>query len=131
MNERKPRILLIEDDGEMRQLLASVLRAESYEVVEVGNGTEGVVSIYDAAREGGGYPQPIDLIVSDIRLPGWTGLELLEMTRRRRMTVPVLLMTAFGAPETHAEASRLGAKAVLDKPFSLENFRATVAALLS
>jgi DNA-binding response OmpR family regulator len=130
MNQRKPRVLLVEDDDEMRRLLASVLRAQDYEVVEVGNGTEGVVSIYDAGREGGGHSEPLDLIVSDIRLPGWTGLELLEVTHRRRMAVPVLLITAFGAPETHAEAARLGAKGVLDKPFTLDDFRATVAALL-
>jgi DNA-binding NtrC family response regulator len=74
--------------------------------------------------------RPLDLIVSDVRMPGWTGLDLLDVVRRARMGTPVLLITAFGAPETHQEAARLGAGAVLNKPFDLDEFRATVAALV-
>ena len=122
----KVRILLVEDDPELRRLLASSLHADGYEVVEAGTGTEGVVSVYDMWRSGA-CGRPIDLIVSDIRMPGWSGLELLDVVRRRRLATPVMLMTAFGAPETHAEAVRLGAAAVLDKPFPLEDFRARVA----
>jgi CheY-like chemotaxis protein len=124
------RVLLVEDDDEMRRLLRSVLQADGYEVVEATTGTDGVIIIYDSWGGARGGGQPLDLIVSDIRMPGWTGLELLDMVRRTHLGVPVMLITAFGAPETHEEAKRLGARAVLDKPFDLADFRATVAALL-
>lgn len=123
------RILVVEDDAEMRSLLVSLLRADGYEVVEAGTGTEGVVSIHDSSRLGDST-QNFDLIVSDVRLPGWTGLELLDMVRRRRLKTPVLLITGFGAEEVHVEAARLGVAAIMDKPFRLEDFRATVAALV-
>ena len=128
--KKKACVLLVEDDDEMRGLLASVLRADGYETVEAASGREGVNYVYDSWGVGGRHARPLDLIVSDIRMPGWTGLDLLDVVRRARMTTPVLLITAFGARETHQEAARLGAGAVLDKPFDLDEFRATVAALV-
>jgi len=122
-------VLIVEDDDEMRRLLASVLRADGYEIVEAASGREGVNYIYDSWGMGGRPARPLDLIVSDVRMPGWTGLDLLDVVRRARMGTPVLLITAFGAPETHQEAARLGAGAVLDKPFDLDEFRAAVAEL--
>ena len=128
--ERKARILLVEDDDEMRGLLTSILRADGYEVVAAATGTEGVSCIYDAWGVGGRSARPLDLIVSDVRMPGWGGLDLLDVVRRVKMDTPVLPITAFGAPETHQQAARLGAGAVLDKPFALDDFRTTVALML-
>jgi DNA-binding response OmpR family regulator len=128
--ERKARVLLVEDDDEMRCLLRSILRADGYDVVEAATGREGVSYIYDAWGVGGRSARPLDLIVSDVRMPGWGGLDLLDVVRRAKMDTPVLLITAFGAPETHQEAARLGAGAVLDKPFALDEFRSTVALML-
>jgi CheY-like chemotaxis protein len=112
------RVLLAEDDEEMRSMLAEALRREGYAVVEARNGDEllarvrsSVLSTDDGA--------PVDLVVSDIRMPGCSGLEVLEKLRDEDWAVPVILITAFGDEETHRKARSLGATLVLDKPFDV------------
>ncbi len=114
-----PRILLAEDDGDMRQLLAKTLRADGLTVIEVGSGTELLDRLASMLLHG---KEGFDLIVSDVRMPGKSGLEVLGGLRRSDWSVPVVLITAFGDDELHAEASRLGAT-LLDKPFELERLR--------
>jgi DNA-binding NtrC family response regulator len=64
---------------------------------------------------------PFDLIISDVRMPGYGGLDLLASLRHANSRVPVILITAFGSASTHAAAKRLGAFATLDKPFDLDD----------
>jgi DNA-binding response OmpR family regulator len=125
---RPPCILLAEDDAEMRRLLGSTLRKDGYLVIEVRNGGE----LLDYIAEAELHPptQAPDLLVSDIRMPGWNGLDVLATVRLTDWAMPIILITAFGDEETHAEARRLGARAVLDKPFDLKELRALVAELL-
>lgn len=120
---RGKQVLLVEDDSELRRLIASVLRRDGYEVVEARDGVEGFGAIeplvfWDATAHGP------DLIISDVRMPGWSGIDILRIARACKLAAPVILITAFGAPETHAEAHRLGAAAVFDKPFDLDDLRA-------
>lgn len=114
----RSRVLLVEDDDEMRSLLSAVLGAEGYQVHEARDGRE-----FDAylARALLGRELVPDLIVSDIRMPGYTGLEVVESLRRFDWSIPVVMVTAFGTGETHAEARRLGVAATLDKPFDLDD----------
>lgn len=117
----RPRILLAEDDGDMRALLASFLRQAGYDVVECRDGIELLDKI-----EGYGPPDEqtdFDLIISDICMPGVTGLSLLEGLRQWEELRPLkmILITAFGDEQTRERARRLGAVAVLDKPFDLED----------
>jgi DNA-binding response OmpR family regulator len=122
------RVLLAEDDEQMRRLLASALRRDGYEVVEASDGIECMKHMAPPSEEGA---SPVaDLIISDIRMPGRSGLEILRLTRARNLDVPVILITAFGAAETHAEGQRLGAAAVFDKPFDLDDLRAMVLELV-
>jgi DNA-binding response OmpR family regulator len=123
--EQRPVVLLADDDPEVRSLLASELRAEGLAVVEVEDG-RALVNAVDELREGHG-PR---LIVADHRMPGWTGLQVLAGLRAAHIDVPLVLMTAFGDDWTHAEATRLGAAAVFDKPFPTARLRACVCALL-
>jgi len=116
----RPRILLVEDDFEMRRLLAEVLRKEGYDVTEAVNGVEGVDRVLQSWRCGGPL-EPFDLLISDLRMPGWTGLEILEIVAASGLATPVILITAFGTAETHVEARRLGVIAVFDKPFELSS----------
>ncbi len=75
---------------------------------------------------------PVDVVVSDIRMPGASGLDLLAGLRRDDWTTPVVLITAFGDPGgRHAEAYRLGADAVLDKPLDVDDLRLVVQTLVS
>lgn len=118
-------VLLAEDDPDMRQLLGDTLRDDGYLVREAADGVELVDFL--ARKTTGGQGELPDLVVSDIRMPGHTGMEVLTSLRQEFWALPVILITAFGDPETHNEARRLGAAAVLDKPFSIRDFRHTVA----
>ena len=103
--------------------MAWALRQDGYEVREVRDGAEALV-VLGTVDESGKAGAP-DLIVSDVRMPGLGGMEMLERLRRGSERIPVILVTAFGDWETHARAARLSAK-VLDKPFELEDLRKMV-----
>ena len=70
-----------------------------------------------------------DAIVSDVRMPGHSGLEMLAALRRAGWTTPVVLITAFGDRWVHDQARQLGAAAVLDKPFDIDALRAVLLSL--
>ncbi len=117
-------ILVADDDAAMRSLVADALRSDGHLIVEVATGA-GLLDALTSVILDGAAPR-FDLIVSDIRMPLITGLEVLEGLRALGAPVDCILMTAFGDERTHGEAAELGAIAVLDKPFSLDRLRAIV-----
>jgi DNA-binding NtrC family response regulator len=119
--QRSARVLLAEDDREMRTLLARILRRANIELVEATNGEDALARIYEADHAA--RPHPFDLVIADIRMPGCSGLDLLARLRERDWKTPVILITGFGNPETHAEAKRLGAYAIFDKPFDFDDLK--------
>ncbi|WP_437731955.1 response regulator [Sorangium sp. So ce1335] len=129
LDESPVRVLLAEDDRELRQLLATALRRDGYEVLEARDGNQLLELMAESLVSSSGA-RP-DIVVSDVRMPGKSGLELLAGLRRDDWSTPVVLITAFGDPETHAEAYRLGADAVLDKPLDIDDLRVVVQALVS
>ena len=122
-------VLLVEDDDEMREMLASLLRRDGCRVIETADGEDALHWLGDDALEGELLRVPA-LIVSDIRLPHASGLDILAGVRRVPRHVPVILITGFGDEETHARARELRAERVLDKPFAMSEFRAAVASAL-
>ena len=108
-----PRVLLAEDDDELRGLLIDALELEGYEVVPAEDG-------FDLLRRIGEARDAFDLVLSDIRMPGCTGLQALGALREQDWATPVVFMTAFGSLKTHGEAQRLGAT-IVDKPFDLDD----------
>jgi DNA-binding response OmpR family regulator len=123
------RILLAEDDPDLRSLLAAALALDGHQITEASDGTEVLEQL--AATLGEAEPVPgFDLIISDIRMPGWSGLDVLAGLRHYPVVPPVVLITAFGGERLHADARRLGAVATLDKPFDLAQLRAIVCATL-
>jgi DNA-binding response OmpR family regulator len=121
---RAVRVLLAEDDAEMRRIIAMVLRRDGYDVVEAKNGVE--ILHYLGSSQLHGRLFDIDIIISDIRMPGLSGLEILSDLRAGGWLTPVILITGFGDEETHARARRLGVSAVFDKPFDLKDLLAEV-----
>lgn len=121
------RVLLAEDDNELRRLLATCLRNDGFEVIEA---SDCGYLIYCLSFSEADYPDHVlpDIIVSDNRMPGMTGLEALEGLRKADWATPFILITAFGDEATHAEALRLGAAAVFDKPFDVRELRRSVMA---
>ena len=122
-------ILLAEDNLEMRRFLASALRRDGYEVIEVKNGADLVSQVADRLVQPISLP-PVDLIISDQRMPGFTGLEILGALRTEDWVTPFVLITAFGGEELREEAQLAGAAAVLDKPFDIDDLRTVIVNLI-
>jgi DNA-binding response OmpR family regulator len=119
-------IVLAEDDAELRQLLVSALARDGHEVIAARDGSElvtrlGAFWIRHAAP---------DLIITDVRMPGASGLDVLEVLRARLWKTPVIVITAFGDRAIHEKARSLGAARVFDKPFDVDDLRAAVSSLL-
>lgn len=115
------RVLLAEDDPDMRQLLARALRADGHTVVELRDGAELLQVLHATLRQG--TEHGVAAIVSDVRMPACSGLEVLKDLRSLSAELPVVLITAFGSAQTHAAARALGAVTVLDKPFDVDDLR--------
>ena len=124
-----PTVLLVEDDPDMREMLAGVLRAEGYGVVEAADGDDALEWLGDGVLDGELSRLPA-VIVSDVCLPYFSGLDILEGVQLAPRRLPVILITGFGDAETHARARELGAVCVLDKPFAMEDLRSAVKAAL-
>lgn len=120
-----PHILLAEDDKEMRALLTHALRRAGYFVTECSNGMELLDHLGSYILPGEEHEQ-VDLVISDIRMPGLTGLEILEGVSKHENFPPFFLITAFGDAEAHAQAERFGARAMFDKPFDVDDLLAKV-----
>lgn len=122
--QKKHRVLLAEDDDEMRKLIKHALQHQGYEVTECSNGYELFARLLELIKAGQCLDH--DLVISDIRMPGWTGLEVFEGVHEHEGCPPIILITAFGDKETHAKAQQLGVTAVFDKPFEIEDLLAKV-----
>lgn len=106
-------VLLAEDQQAWRELLARSLRDAGHSVTEVSDGPTLIMTLKAMLADEGELP---DVVVSDVRMPGATGLEALQRLRTHDDLTHVVLMTAFADAETLLAAARLGA-GVLDKPF--------------
>ena len=106
-----PRILVVDDERSMRELLAIVLRREGYEVLLAENGRAAVATL---ERE------PVDVLISDIQMPDLGGVEVLRAAKRIDQDILGIMITAFASTETAVEAMRLGACDYLSKPFDID-----------
>jgi DNA-binding NtrC family response regulator len=106
-----PRILLIEDDSSAAAALERVLRDEDYRVNVASRGDAGLAE----ARQ-----KDFDLVISDFKLPGLSGLEVVRQLHEVKPRLPLILMTAHGTTEIAIEATKLGAYDYLLKPFEME-----------
>jgi len=116
-NRQAPRVLIAEDHDEFRELLAQSFRNHGYHVTECRHGIE-LVERLRCLQDPASHSD-FDLVISDIRMPGVTGLSILDGLRECKHAPPMILITAFGDSNTHAEAERLGAAAIMDKPFEI------------
>lgn len=122
---RPLRILLAEDDDELRSLLTLTLARAGHLVVALEDGYE-LADYVTLTRVCGGPLEPPDVILTDVRMPGRTGLEVLAQVRSVGLVCPFIVLSSFADDETREEARRLGVEAFLDKPVDLEVLKATV-----
>ena len=110
-DRRPPRILVVDDERSMRELLAIVLRREGYEVLVAENGRTAIDLL---ERE------PVDLLISDIKMPDLSGVDVLRAAKKIDQDILGIMITAFASTETAVEAMRLGACDYLSKPFDTD-----------
>ena len=122
MNAR--RILVVDNEAKMRRILELSLKSLGHSVLEAGDGVEALAVIEQ---------QSVDLVLTDLRMPRMDGFELIERVRAKatEADIPIIVVTADGAPETQSRAQRLGANAFFVKPYSPAAVRATLKELLN
>jgi two-component system response regulator PilR (NtrC family) len=110
-DRRPPRILVVDDERSMRELLAIVLRREGYEVLLAENG-RGAIDLLER--------EPVDILISDIKMPDLSGVDVLRAAKKIDQDILGIMITAFASTETAVEAMRLGACDYLSKPFDID-----------
>jgi two-component system NtrC family response regulator len=114
----RPRtILAIDDDDSLRRVVEYNLAEEGYRVITAADGPSGLEAYQREA---------VDVVLTDIRMPGMEGIELLARLKAMQPELPVIMLTAFGTIDSAVEAMRLGAFDYLTKPFSRDQLRASV-----
>jgi len=113
----RPRILIVDDEPSMRDMLRIVLRRDGFDVLVAENGREALGVI---AKE------RVDLLLSDIRMADVSGVDVLRAAKQTNRDIIAFMMTAFASTETAVEAMRLGAVDYFTKPFSMDELRLKV-----
>ncbi len=121
MAKHSKKILVVDDEASMREMLGIMLRRDGYEVVEAMDGQQGC----ELFRQG-----EIDLVISDISMPHKDGIELLCELKRLDSEALVVMMTAFSTTEQAVEAMKLGAYDYITKPFKTDEVRLIIAKAL-
>ena len=115
--EKKAAVLIVEDEAKMRRLLELNLGDDGFATFSAGDAETGLKIL-------GG--NSVDLVLTDLKLPGMNGLEFLQTIKRQNAALPVVVMTAFGSVETAVEAMKAGASDYVLKPFSLTEMRMVI-----
>jgi DNA-binding NtrC family response regulator len=110
-------ILIIEDEAKMRRLLELNLGDDGFKTLCAGDAETGLKLLAS---------EPVHLVLTDLKLPGISGLEFLQTAKQQNSALPVVVMTAFGSVETAVEAMKAGASDYVLKPFSLAEMRMVV-----
>ncbi len=117
MPQDKSKILVIEDEKNMRDILSILLEGEGYEVVTAPDGITGIEQI---------KKDIYDLIITDIKMPGHSGFDVLKEAKEISPETLVIMITAFGTTESAIEAMKLGAYDYIHKPFKIDEIRLVV-----
>jgi CheY-like chemotaxis protein len=126
MHTQSPSVIVADDDTEARELLAAALATDGYMVTEARDGYELLGLLAASVTRSPGHIA-FDAIVTDVMMPGFSGLDVLTAVQRHLSNVPVLVVTAFGDARVVRIAEALGSIAVLSKPFDLDDLRTTLA----
>jgi two-component system, NtrC family, response regulator AtoC len=112
-----PAILIVEDEAKMRRLLELNLGEDGFTTFSAGDAETGLKLLRENS---------INLVLTDLKLPGMNGQEFLQAVKRQNAALPVVVMTAFGSVETAVEAMKAGASDYVLKPFSLTEMRMVI-----
>jgi len=110
-------ILIVDDEQSYRQLLSLVFESDGHTIRTASNGREALAVL---------QREPVDVVISDVRMPDMDGIEMLSAVRETQPDLGVILMTAFASVETAREAFKLGADDFIQKPFDVEELKLIV-----
>ncbi len=110
------RILVADDEQNLRRVLVALLRRDGHEVVQASDGAEAMTML----------PSGVEVVITDLRMPNTTGMELLQFASKNYPHIPVIMITAYGSVGQAVEAIKAGAFDYIEKPFEQDVIRATV-----
>lgn len=117
-----PTILVVDDELSMREFLKILLEQDGYEVLTAADGISALEQI-DRER--------VDLVISDVRMPGMGGLTLLEKVKEINSSVPMVMITAYASPEKAVDAMKGGAFDYITKPFKVDEIKSVIKSAIS
>jgi nitrogen-specific signal transduction histidine kinase len=117
-SEGTARVLVIDDEPHVREILAEILRVQKHEVVEAGLGVEGLIRFRERS---------FDLVMTDLAMPGMSGWQVAQAIKAERPEVPVVLVTGWGVEVPPDQLRQNGVDRVMTKPFRFEDVRDVVA----
>ena len=117
-----PRILIVDDEPEIREELAEYLAGKGYRVVVAGDGREGLAKF---------RAEPCDLVITDMKMPGMAGDEVIRCLRGIAPGLPIVVLTGHYSTQDVADANRAGAAAVFNKPIKLRALYEALKTLLA
>src|SRR5262249_21556916 len=109
------KILVADDEQNLRRVLVAMLRRDGHDVVQAQNGVEAIEQLAD-----------VDVVITDLRMPGADGMEVLRTASKNFPQVPVIMITAYGSVGQAVEAIKAGAVDYIEKPFEQESIRTIV-----
>jgi len=110
---RKEHLLVVDDEAHIRTSLLLLLRDAGFQVTIAQNGLE-ALSVLSRVQKSS---EPVELILTDVRMPGMDGFGLIDELRRRQLTVPVVIITAYKNDHQTAELSKRGCFELIEKPY--------------
>ena len=110
-------ILIVDDERSMRDFLKILLTKEGYDVATAANGESGLEHLRN---------DPCDLIITDNRMPGMSGLDLLAIVKEEYPDIPVIVITAFASPNDAVQAMKSGAFDYISKPFNVDENKSVI-----
>ncbi len=116
--ERPPRVVIAEDDDDMRSVLCELVSGLGVQVAEASSGGDLVVLLTD--------DRPVDLLITDVRMPWMTGFQVALSARNSGISVPIIVVTAFPDDTLRAQVESLGSAVLLAKPFRPEELLSLV-----
>ncbi|MCB0357809.1 MAG: sigma-54-dependent Fis family transcriptional regulator, partial [Bdellovibrionales bacterium] len=130
MTQYKGNVVVVDDDNEMRSMLADFLASQKYEVKSFASAKPALEAILQNKLHFTDSNSP-DIIITDLSMPEMDGLELIQNLRPSHPDIPIILITAYGSIDSAVEATRKGAYSYVVKPFKLNDFEVTVEKALS
>ena len=110
-------ILIVDDEPSIRKVLGAHLRRDGYDVTAAASGVEAIETLQEEGA---------DLVITDLRMPGMDGLELLRWVKQSYPGLPVIMLTAHGTVDSAVEALKRGAQDYLTKPFDQDELRLVI-----